>query len=111
MNPVQLILTTLLVVSANSWAADCSVRFNVVDEFGKALPYRVDSFRLDSDHSQHSRAFRSLAAHKLPCGTYSYEFSRLDLPAREGWIAGSVNLAEHTSRITLRGIATPHSRF
>ena len=74
--------------------------FQVVDQFGKAVPYKVQSCA-DSTGRDVTNRFSGLEAARLPFGRYTYTLSRRDVASPYGRISGKTDVFRLENWLTL----------
>jgi hypothetical protein len=74
--------------------------FQVVDQFGKKVPYRVESCT-DSGGRDFASSFSGLEASRIPFGTYTYTLGRLDFKSDYAKIRGKVVVFHPERSLTL----------
>ena len=77
-----------------------SLGFQVVDQFGKAVPYKVQSCA-DSKGHDFTNRFSGLEAARLPFGRYTYTLSRRDVVSPYGRISGKTDVYRPENWVTL----------
>jgi hypothetical protein len=85
---------------------EATVKINVVDLFGRPLPYRVASFIRRSDNKDLSRSFSALTGKAIPAGAYRYRLERTDFLKGSSWLAGDIEVASTDITKTILGEGT-----
>ena len=80
-----------------------TVKINVVDMFGRPLPYRVASFVNLSNNKDLSHSFSSLTGKTIPAGTYRYRLERTDFAEGSSWLAGDIEVTSTNVTKTMVG--------
>jgi len=101
---MRALLTILFVlflpaVSATAERAG-SLGFQVVDQFGKTVLYKVQSCA-DSTGRDVTNLFSGLEVARLPFGRYTYTLSRRDLVTNYGKISGKTDVPRPENWVTL----------
>ena len=101
---MRALLTVLfvLIVPVVSAAAERtgSLGFQVVDQLGKAVPYKMQSCA-DSKGRDFTNRFSGLDAAQLPFGRYTYTLSRRDVVSTYGRISGKTDVFRPENWVTL----------
>jgi hypothetical protein len=79
------------------------VTINVVDPFGRELPYRVASFVDRHSGADVSSRFAGLEGSNIPMGVYLYRLERSGIPAGAGSLSGEITVFRPNVRKTVVG--------
>jgi hypothetical protein len=76
-----------------------TVRFNVIDCFGRRLDYKTEKFIRSEDSVDFSKRFTGLGGREIPFGDYRYVLERVLPPANR--LSGRVSISHNKEWITI----------
>src|SRR5579859_3238371 len=76
-----------------------TVRFNIIDCFGRHLDYKTEKFIRSDDSADFSKHFRGLEGTDIPLGDYRYVLARAEAPTNR--VSGQITIRHSKEWITI----------
>jgi len=93
------------VCSGQAPSSSAVVQFEVVDQFGKVLPYKVHIFQINAQAGNLANEFKLLRHESIPYGRYAYALVRSDYSGLVGRVNGTLQVEArfHAVRLAADG--------